>query len=596
MATERRSLEITSKLQDTASKGFAQMLAAGRSVAGGLVTAFKGVGIAIGALSSASVAAFVAFRKVSEDLDKVAKSVDRLGVSAESLTSIRNGAKLAGVEFDDLTNSIRFFEKFVDEAAQGGKKQREVLAELGLQAEELSGQNLDLVDVFGKVGDGLNKLEGSAKQTNTLLQVFGRTGSNLAPLLKQGSQGIRQLADEARSMGVVFSREELARVEAFNDAWERIKQTVGALAQQLVVELSPAFTDLFETLRKYFNENSEEIRKSFLDLIVVFVEGFKILKYVVDTLALSLKGLQIIGAIGAQFTETIRGNTEAANAFGNQVENLIRQANDLKLNWGGATDELDRLAERLRNLRDGVQKNPPIKIAVEGDSPGSQGSQDVVPPDAWERFKDGAQQASLAWRDFAGTAYQSGQVLVNGTLNALTDNISAAITRTKTWGQAWKEMGRATLGILAQVITKLLTVKVLSYLFPTAAGGNTGGGGGGTVAKADGGVELGGIHKVMPLRRFALGGIAKGPTLALMGEGSAPAEAFVPLPDGRSIPVSFSGGGGGQTIVINQKFQSTDARGTYELFKRNRGTIRQFVTDDAQRKNGFRSVLKGATR
>lgn len=46
----------------------------------------------------------------------------------------------------------------------------------------------------------------------------------------------------------------------------------------------------------------------------------------------------------------------------------------------------------------------------------------------------------------------------------------------------------------------------------------------------------------LPLRSYASGGIANSPQLALFGEGRMN-EAYVPLPDGRSIPVTVSGGG-----------------------------------------------------
>jgi hypothetical protein len=46
----------------------------------------------------------------------------------------------------------------------------------------------------------------------------------------------------------------------------------------------------------------------------------------------------------------------------------------------------------------------------------------------------------------------------------------------------------------------------------------------------------------LPLKRYASGGIANSPQLAMFGEGSTP-EAYVPLPDGRSIPVRMKGGG-----------------------------------------------------
>lgn len=52
------------------------------------------------------------------------------------------------------------------------------------------------------------------------------------------------------------------------------------------------------------------------------------------------------------------------------------------------------------------------------------------------------------------------------------------------------------------------------------------------------------------LRKYASGGIATSPQLALFGEGSMP-EAYVPLPDGRSIPVSFRGAGAGESVGGN---------------------------------------------
>lgn len=42
----------------------------------------------------------------------------------------------------------------------------------------------------------------------------------------------------------------------------------------------------------------------------------------------------------------------------------------------------------------------------------------------------------------------------------------------------------------------------------------------------------------LQLNRYAMGGVANSPQLAMFGEGRNP-EAYVPLPDGRSIPVSM---------------------------------------------------------
>ncbi len=55
----------------------------------------------------------------------------------------------------------------------------------------------------------------------------------------------------------------------------------------------------------------------------------------------------------------------------------------------------------------------------------------------------------------------------------------------------------------------------------------------------------------LPLAYHANGGIANRPMLSIFGEGRTP-EAYVPLPDGRTIPVTLSGAaGGGNTTQIN---------------------------------------------
>ncbi|PPQ34973.1 Prophage tail length tape measure protein [Rhodoblastus acidophilus] len=57
----------------------------------------------------------------------------------------------------------------------------------------------------------------------------------------------------------------------------------------------------------------------------------------------------------------------------------------------------------------------------------------------------------------------------------------------------------------------------------------------------------------IPLKRYASGGVANSPQMAIFGEGSMN-EAYVPLPDGRSIPVAMRGGGGGASnVTVNHQ-------------------------------------------
>lgn len=105
----------------------------------------------------------------------------------------------------------------------------------------------------------------------------------------------------------------------------------------------------------------------------------------------------------------------------------------------------------------------------------------------------------------------------------------------------------------------------------------------------------------MPLNKYANGGVANTPQVAIFGEGRMN-EAFVPLPDGRSIPVTMQGGGQtASSVVVNienrtqqdmtsdmvSQSMQTNSRG--ELVK----TV-NFVIEGYRRDvNGLRTLMRG---
>lgn len=115
-----------------------------------------------------------------------------------------------------------------------------------------------------------------------------------------------------------------------------------------------------------------------------------------------------------------------------------------------------------------------------------------------------------------------------------------------------------------------------------------------TLAFADGGIMTN--HGSVPLRKYAAGGIARSPQLALYGE--AGPEAYVPLPDGRSIPVTMSGTGGAVATpvtvnVINQSGTAVSAQQGQPRFD-GKQMVLDIVLSAANSAGPFRDGLKGA--
>jgi tape measure domain-containing protein len=115
---------------------------------------------------------------------------------------------------------------------------------------------------------------------------------------------------------------------------------------------------------------------------------------------------------------------------------------------------------------------------------------------------------------------------------------------------------------------------------------------------AKGGVMTG--SGSMPLRRYAEGGIAKRPQLAMFGEGSQP-EAYVPLPDGRTIPVTLEGGAGGASPnvtvnVINQSNSQVTAEQRGQPRFDGNGYVLDVVLKAMNQPGSFRDSMRSAVR
>lgn len=61
------------------------------------------------------------------------------------------------------------------------------------------------------------------------MELFGRSGREMIPLLNQGAGGLREMAREARELGIVVSESFSRRAENFNDNLRRLKAALQGL-------------------------------------------------------------------------------------------------------------------------------------------------------------------------------------------------------------------------------------------------------------------------------------------------------------------------------------------------------------------------------
>lgn len=137
---------------------------------------------------------------------------------------------------------------------------------------------------------------------------------------------------------------------------------------------------------------------------------------------------------------------------------------------------------------------------------------------------------------------RTGKMNFDDLANAIMDDLARIAVRQATLGIV-TSIGTAFAGSAAGASTASAGESYSNVSMSTAANGN--------VITRDG---------PMPLSRFAKGGVVDRAHVAIFGE--AGAEAFVPLPDGRSIPVTMRGaaGGGNFSVIVNVNMASGEEK------------------------------------
>jgi lambda family phage tail tape measure protein len=152
--------------------------------------------------------------------------------------------------------------------------------------------------------------------------------------------------------------------------------------------------------------------------------------------------------------------------------------------------------------------------------------------------------------------------------NAFNGLEDAIVSLTMTGKFSFKDFALSIIEDLTRMVTRMLIIApILQFIQSLIPGGGLNLSG--AKALSSGKITPGGIFAnggimtgdgPMPLRKYAAGGIANSPQLAMFGEGSMP-EAYVPLPDGRRIPVAMKGGGGGTNVTVNVDATGSQVQG-----------------------------------
>lgn len=98
-------------------------------------------------------------------------------------------------------------------------------------------------DAFLAIADSVKKYGLDAKRAGELTQIFGASGKDIVPILKQGAAAIREQNDAMAKTHQIITDKDVPAITALYQATDSIGDSFTALRNTLVIELAPAITE-----------------------------------------------------------------------------------------------------------------------------------------------------------------------------------------------------------------------------------------------------------------------------------------------------------------------------------------------------------------
>src|SRR5690606_2465577 len=105
----------------------------------------------------------------------------------------------------------------IDEAASGEKTLAEAFDRLGVPVKNAEGATRSMDEVLGDVADAMKGIRDPAQRTALAMDIFGKSGARLIPMLEQGSEGISKMRAEVGELGATIDSEFATAAQEMND-------------------------------------------------------------------------------------------------------------------------------------------------------------------------------------------------------------------------------------------------------------------------------------------------------------------------------------------------------------------------------------------
>lgn len=206
------------------------------STVSGAMDVVKGVAASIGVALSAS--AFGGWIKGAIDAaDEMGKLSQKSGIAVKDVGGLQLAFQQSGLSAEALQANMSRLNKGI---ADGN----DAFAAMGVSTRNADGSLKSTRQMLGEVADKFQSFPDGPAKAALAMELFGKSGADMLPLLNGGSAALDEFDAMARKLGLTMDEETTKNAEAFNDTLDLVSMGSQGVARQIAAQLLPTLSGL----------------------------------------------------------------------------------------------------------------------------------------------------------------------------------------------------------------------------------------------------------------------------------------------------------------------------------------------------------------
>lgn len=214
-------------------------------------TLLKGVGTAAkwsaGLLAGAGAVAggiTAAANATAANCDEIDKMSQKIGISREAYQELDFILSQNGMDVNKLQAGMKTLVSSMQSAKDGSDKATAAFDALGVSAVDADGNLRSQEDVFYDTIAALQGMSNEAERSALASQLFGKSATEMAPLLNSGADSMEELRQKAHDLGIVLNDDVVDAGVGLTDTMDQLKRSFSAVGANLGGVLMPVVQDV----------------------------------------------------------------------------------------------------------------------------------------------------------------------------------------------------------------------------------------------------------------------------------------------------------------------------------------------------------------